>query len=160
MAYCIDPRGAAGEPGEVHATQLNTVGVTREFSNGWYIYLAGVANMVAGNFVCYKPGVYTTALLTTAMRGDVAIATAAVDATTKWGWFGYIGSFTATCLSATLSNVPIYATATAGSAEDVLTKNEQIEGAFATGAPVTSTGGGSQVVAVNRATVGNYSESV
>jgi hypothetical protein len=158
-AYCIDPRGAAGAPGEVHSTQLNTVGVVREFSDGHYIYLAGVTGTVSGDFICFKPGVYTTARLTTGMRGNVAIATAAVDATTKWGWFGYVGSFAANCLSATLSNGFLFATATAGSAEDALIKNEQIRGATATGAPVTTTGGGSQTVVIDRPTVGNSSES-
>lgn len=159
-AYCTDSRPASGAPGEVHATQLNEIGAVRQFSDGFYIYLAGVASTVSGDWICFKPGVYTGARLTTAMKGDVCVATAAVDAATKWGWYGYIGSFTANCLSATLSNGYLYATATAGSAEDLLIKNELIRGATAIGAPVTSTGGGSQLVAIDRAGVGNYIESV
>ena len=158
MAYCIDARPSAGVPGEIHTTQLNTVGIVREFSDGWYIYLSGVASTVSGDWVCFKTGVYTTARLTTAMRGGVALATAAVVAS-NWGWYGYIGTFTANCLSASLSNGYLYATATAGSAEDLLIKNEQIKGATATGAPVTATGGGAQTVSINRSEVGSYDES-
>jgi hypothetical protein len=158
-AYCIDARPAAGAPGEVHDTQLNPLGAVREFSDGFYIYLQGVVSTVSGDFVSFKPGVYTTARLTTGQRGGVAIATAAVVAS-KYGWYGYIGSFTANCLSATLSNGYLYATATAGSAEDLLTKNEQIKEATAIGAPVTTTGGGAQTVSLNRASIGSYDESV
>ena len=161
--YCVDSRPASGVPGEVHSAKQNDLGAIREFSDGTtiyrYIYLQGVASTVAGDWVCFKPGVYTTARLTTAMRGGVAIASAAIVAS-SYGWYGYEGTFTSNCLSATLSNGYLYATATAGSAEDLLTKNELIANATATGAPVTSTGGGSQVVAINRATVGNYIESV
>lgn len=158
-AYCVDPRGAAGAPGEVHATALNTLGVVREFSDGYYIYLSGIGSTVTGDWVCFKPGVYTTARLTTAMRGDCAIATAATIAST-WGWYGYIGQFTANCLSATLSNMYLYATATAGSAEDLLIKNEIIANATALAAPVTTTGGGGQLVSIDRPSVAHYIESV
>ncbi len=164
MAYCIDPRGAAGSPGEVHSTQLNTVGVVREFSDGQYIYLAGATSTVAGDFVVFTPPTFAGVRLTTALKGSVAIATGAVDAATKWGWYGYIGAFTANCLSATLSvgstTGYLFATGTAGSGEDVVTKNAQIKGAVVTGAPVTSTGGGSQTVVINRPYVGSYDESV
>ncbi len=159
-AYCIDPRAAAGAPGEVHSTQLNSVGSVREFSDGYYIYLAGATSMAAGDWVVFDVGTYTAVRMTTSTRGSAAVATAAVDAATKWGWFGYIGSFTTNCLSATLSNGPLFATATAGFAEDVVTKNFQIKEAIPRGAPVTSTGGGSQTVLINRAWVGSYDESV
>lgn len=161
MAVCVDPAGGAGATGEVHTSKLNDLGLVRLFSDGnYYIYLAGVGSTAVGDWVNFKHGVWTTARLTTAMRGGVAIASAAVTAATNYGWYGYIGSFTSNCLSATLSNQYLYATATAGSAEDLLIKNELISNATATGAPVTSTGGGSQVVSISRAAVGNYIESV
>lgn len=157
-AYCIDSRPASGAPGEVHDTQQNALGAVREFSDGFYIYLQGVVSTVAGNWALYKSGVYTTALLTTGMRGNVAIASAAIVAN-KFGWYGVRGAFTATNLSASLSNGYLYATGTAGSAEDALTKNEQIQGATATGAPVTTTGGGAQTVAIDFPKVGMNDES-
>lgn len=160
MAVCVDPAGGAGATGEVHSTKLNDLGVVRLFSDGnHYIYLAGVASTAAGDWVNFKHGVWNTARLTTTMRGGVAIATSANTAATTYAWYGYVGSFTSNCLSATLSNGYLYATGTAGSAEDLLTKNELISNATATGAPVTSTGGGSQVVSINRPQVGNYIES-
>jgi hypothetical protein len=159
MAYFTGPTPVSGIPGEVHSTKQNDLGTIARASDGCdYIYLQGVANTVAGDWVNFKQGVWTTARLTTTMRGGVAIATAAVVAS-NYGWYGYVGSFTSNCLSATLSNGYLYATATAGSAEDLLTKNEQIKNATATGAPVTSTGGGSQVVSINKPWVGSYDES-
>ena len=159
MAYCVDASPAVGEHNEIHDELKNTLGAVRLFSDGhYYIYLKGVASTVAGDWVCFKPGVYETARLTTGMRGTVAIATAAVVAN-KYGWYGYMGTFASNCLSATLSNGYLFATATAGSAEDLLTKNEQIKGATATGSPVTASGGGSQTASINRATVGSNDES-
>jgi hypothetical protein len=97
MAYAIGPFGAAaGVPGEVHATQLNPVGavcqfVTTDDEFGDYIYLPGATSVVAGSWVTYNPSAglaaSTTALLTETATGPVAIATAAVDATTEYGWF-------------------------------------------------------------------------
>lgn len=158
MAYCIDSRPAAGLPGEVHDTKQNTLGAVREFDTGFYIYLEGVASTAANDWVVYKQGTFTTARMTTAMRGNVAIASAAIVAN-KYGWYGVRGAFTANNLSASLSNGYLYATATAGSAEDALIKNEQIQRATATGAPVTATGGGSQTVVIDFPTVGHNDES-
>jgi hypothetical protein len=159
MAYCVDASPTAGIPGEVHTTKLNELGVVRLFSDGFhYIYLQGIGSTVAGDWVCFKTGTWVTARLTTAMKGGVAIATAATIAST-YGWYGYVGNFTSNCLSATLSNGYLYATGTAGSAEDLITKNEQIKGAVSMAAPVTSTGGGSQLVSINRSEVGSYDES-
>jgi hypothetical protein len=97
MAYAVGPyTTAAGVPGEVHATQLNPVGaecqfVTTDDELGTYIYLPGVASTVAGSWVTFPSptglAACTTVLLTVTATGPVAIATAAVDAATKWGWY-------------------------------------------------------------------------
>lgn len=97
MAYSVGPyQSAAGLPGEVHATQLNPVGaecqfVTTDDELGTYVYLPGVASTVAGSWVTISPPAglagAVTALLTVSATGPVAIATAAVDAATKWGWY-------------------------------------------------------------------------
>lgn len=158
MAYCIDSRPANGLPGEVHDTKLNDLGAVREFSDGFYIYLQGVASTASGDWVMYRSGSFTTSRLTTGMRGSVAVATAAVVAS-KYGWYGVKGAFSANCLSASLSNGYLYATATAGSAEDLLVKNEQIQRATATGAPVTTTGGGAQTCVIDFPVIGANDES-
>jgi hypothetical protein len=160
MAYCVDVSPAAGVTGEVHATKQNELGIVRQFSDGFsYIYLQGIGSTVAGDWVAFDPSTFVTSRLATTSRGSVAVATAAVVAST-YGWFGYIGSFSANCLSACASNLPIYPSGTAASATSVLTKNAQIQNAVARGAPVTTTGGGAQAVSINRPWVGAHDESV
>lgn len=97
MAYAIGAQSAAvGVPGEVHSSKKNTVGAICDFVNGddeigTYIYLPGCASTLAGSWVTYNPSAgmasATTALLTVTATGPVAIATAAVDATTEYGWY-------------------------------------------------------------------------
>lgn len=96
MAYAIGPRAVAGIPGEVHETQLNPVGLETQFVTtddeiGTYVYLPGCTSTIAGSWVTIPAptGIAgcTTALLTVSATGPVAIATAAVDASTKWGWY-------------------------------------------------------------------------
>ncbi len=157
-AYCIDGNPAWGAPGDVHTVKMNDVGVVRHFSDGYYIYLPGVASLARGDWVSYKAGVYVPARLTTDMFGDVAVATAAAGVGT-WSWYGYVGSFLARCLSATLSNGYLWATATAGSAEDLIIKSQLIYRATATGVPVTTAGGGLQIVAIDRPYIGSLLDS-
>jgi len=88
---------AKGAPGEIHTTQQNPVGLQQDFYNttansiATYVYLPGVASTVAGSWVLINPAAgdagSLTALLTVTATGPVAIATAAVDAATKWGWY-------------------------------------------------------------------------
>jgi hypothetical protein len=93
MAFSTGPMIAAvGAPGEIHTTQKNVVGMECEFSDGnRYVYLPGITSTVAGSWVTINqasgPTGATTALLTVTATGPVAIATAAVDASTKWGWY-------------------------------------------------------------------------
>lgn len=159
MAYCIDPRPASGIPGEIHTAKQNDLGAVREFSDGHYIYLQGIGSTVAGNWVAFDPGTYLTALLATTSKGQCAVASAAIVAN-NWGWYGYIGSFAAFNLSATLSNNAVYASSTAGAGTSAITKNAQIKKAVSRGAPPTTTGGATQTVVIDRPFIGSYDESV
>ncbi len=160
MAYCIDTKPSAGLPGEVHTTQLNTLGAVREFSDGTYIYLSGLTSTAAGEYVVYDNGTFTTTRLATTSKGSVAVASAAVDAATKWGWYGIVGSFGAFNLSATLSNNYVYASGTAGAGTSTLTKNAQVKRAITRGAAPTTTGGAAQATVIDRPYIGSYDESV
>ncbi len=160
MAYCIDPRGAAGLPGEVHTVQLNTLGATREFDTGIHIYLSGLTSTATGEYVVYDSGTFTTTRLATTSKGSVAIATAAIDAATKFGWYGIVGSYAAFNLSATLSNNYVYASGTAGAGTSTLTKNAQVKRAITRGAAPTTTGGATQTTIIDRPYIGSYDESV
>jgi len=160
MAYSIDSRPSAGLPGEVHTTQLNTLGAVREFDTGFHIYLSGLTSTAAGEWVVFDAGTFTTTRLATTSKGSCAIATAAVDAATKWGWYGIVGSFAAFNLSATLSNNYVYASGTAGAGTSTLTKNAQVKRAITRGAAPTTTGGATQTTAIDRPYIGSYDESV
>lgn len=91
MAYGTGTQTAVvGAPGEVHTSAKNTVGTTATFSDGnEYMYLPGVASTIAGSWVTINPagGTFATALLTKTAVGPVAIATAATDASTEYGWY-------------------------------------------------------------------------
>lgn len=160
--YCVDSRPSSGIPGEVHSSKLNDLGAERVFFVDGvpmtYIYLQGVANTVDGSVAVYDPGTYTTALSTTSLRGQVAIASAAIVAS-SYGWYGIVGSFGMFNLSATTSNTPLYASGTAGAGTSVLTKNCQIKQAVARAAAPTTTGGAKQTSVIDRPYLGSYDES-
>lgn len=158
MAFCVDSKPAAGEPGDVHATQANDLGAERRFSDGnTYVYLKGVTSCVDGSIVTYVPGTWTAALLAAGAKGSVAIASGAVDAVTKFGWFAVIGSDTAVCESSIVSNANCYAMATAGRVDDAIVKNDQVKNMKTTTAGVA---GATATVAFNRPFIGSNDESV
>ncbi len=161
MAIVADPRGGSGATGEVHSTKLNDLGAVRMFSDGYeYVYLQGIGSTVAGDLVVYDRGTWTTARLTTSLKGGVAVATAATIAST-YGWYGYLGSFSVNNLSATATNVALYPSGTTAVGTSVITKNLQIQGVIARGTPPTTTGGGAQTCQfMSPAWIGAYDESV
>ena len=132
MAYCVDPSPAVGEHNEVHTTQKNPLLAERLFSNGHtYIYLKGVASTIAGSWVAYDEAGVTTGLdsdVTASINSPVAIATAAVDATTKFGWYGVQGSFPAGA-GTVADNGKVYATATVFICDDAAVTGNQVHGA-------------------------------
>lgn len=157
MAYFVDSSPAAGRPGEVHTTQLNDLGAVRKYSDGSeYIYLKGATGIVDGHCVLYQPVSFTAVKVGTGLRGDIAVATAAIDAATKYGWFMIVGTYTnATAIgSAIASNVPLYIGGVAGQIDDTAVKGDQIFKAT-----VRNASGGSAVLHVNRAFVGFTNES-
>lgn len=162
--YSVDPRPASGIPGEVHTTKQNDLGAERVFFVDGvpmtFIYLSGLTSTAANEWVCYDPGTFTTTRLATTSKGQCAIATAAVDASTKWGWYCIIGSFGAFNLSATLSNNAVYASGTAGAGTSAITKNAQVKKAVTRGAAPTTTGGAAQTTVIDRPYIGSYDESV
>lgn len=80
-------------PTVVHDAQKyakGTIGIDN--AGNEYIYLPGVTSVVAGDVVVYDED-YATTRLAPDEVGPAAIATAAVDATTEFGWFGRKGIF-------------------------------------------------------------------
>lgn len=67
-------------------------GIDASYGEGEFIYLKGVTSCAAGHLVSYDVG-FTAALHTTELDKPrpVAVALAAVDAATKFGWFQISG---------------------------------------------------------------------
>lgn len=93
-----------------------------------YIFLKGVANTVAGNWVTYDEVGVTTLVVADAF-GPVAVAMSACDATTKGGWYQIFGAATGRLLTLCADNAPLYATATAGVLDDTAVAGDLIHGA-------------------------------
>lgn len=159
MAYCVDASPATGETGEVHTEQKNDLGAVRKFSDGnSYIYLKGVTSCADGSVVVFQPGVWAASLVATGLKGDIAIATGAVDAATKFGWFTYEGQDVSTARSAIASNVALFAGGVAGCLDDTAVKGDQIMHCYARNAAAGS--GDSVILQINRSFVGMSNESV
>lgn len=158
MAICVDSSPAAGAHDEVHTSQLNPLGAVREFSDGnTYIYLKGVTSCADGSVVVYQPGVWTAVLVATTVKGSVAIAQAAVDAATKYGWFLIIGSDVITVRTAVTSNTALFAGAVAGYVDVAAVKGDQITSMYCRNA--AGANGGSAQIQINRAVIGMSNES-
>jgi len=127
-AYIFTP-GVNGVPADVHSVQRNPLGLVCEGFDalglyGKWIYAKGVASTVQGSFVALDVTVstYDTALLDTDVAatqiGRVAVAMAAVDATTEFGFYQIYGQVPGLSLAAATDTKNAFATATAGSVDD------------------------------------------
>lgn len=128
MAF-ISARTVGRSLTEVDTTALNRVGETVTDENGnKYIYLKGVASTVAGSWVTFDELGVTTLLAANAI-GPVAIAKAATVAST-WGWYLIYGTGLANVSASFADNGNLYATATAGEADDAVVAGDRIKHAI------------------------------
>lgn len=92
-ASLTGPRvGVNGQPGEVHTAAKVPVGSRAKGIDAYggdaeYIYLKGITATIVGSVVTYEAITGVTALIVADMSGPVAVATAIVDANTKFGWY-------------------------------------------------------------------------
>lgn len=94
-----------------------------------FIYLSGVASTVAGSWVSFDEAHVTTLLVANA-KGRVAVAMAAIVAS-SYGWYQIYGKNTiALALTGFADNANIWSTATAGSIDDAVVAGDQIIGAI------------------------------
>jgi len=118
LVLCGRAMATAGLVTDVDTAQKNPVGTTAwDIFGNEYVYMQGVASTVLGTWVVYDELFVTTRLISNGL-GAVAIARAAVNATTSFGWFGIKGSFTGLCLANYADNAKVWATGTAGSVDD------------------------------------------
>lgn len=94
-----------------------------------YICLQGVASTTAGAWVTFDELGVSTLLAANAI-GPVAIAQGAVDATTKRGWYLIFGSCQANVAASFADNASLYATATAGRADDAVVAGDRVKNAI------------------------------
>lgn len=101
----------------------NTYGVAR------FLYLAGVASTVPGDYVCYnlKTGATVRAVhggATSTGPGAVAMS---ANVSGQFGWYAVFGAVPVVAATVA-SDVPLYLTATAGSLDDAVVSGDKISG--------------------------------
>lgn len=103
---------------QVHAVRKFRVGTrVKDNAGNEYVYLKGLTATAIGSWVVYDE-LGVTALMITTSIGPAAIARAAVDASTKFGWYLINGTGTGLALTAYADNATVNATATPGSVDD------------------------------------------
>jgi hypothetical protein len=99
----------------------------RDNSGNEYIYLTGVSSTVAGSVVVFDE-VHVTKLADADDQGRVAVAMAAVNGSTKYGWYQVYGKAAAKVLTGFADNGKVYLTATPGSVDDTDVSGDAVIG--------------------------------
>ena len=104
---------------------------TRAFDSAGneYIYLKGVGSTALGSWVSFDEAHETTLLAANAV-GRVGIAMAAVDATTKFGWYQIFGKNVSAKTDTVAADKALFIDGTAGRADDAVVSGDLIVGAF------------------------------
>ena len=101
----------------------------RDKAGNEFIYLQGVGSTLANSWVTFDEAHVSTLAVANA-KGRVAIAGAAIDSTTKYGWYCIYGKFAGKALAAFADNGSVYLTATAGSVDDADVAGDAVLGAW------------------------------
>lgn len=112
----------------------------KDVAGNEFIFAKGVASTAAGSWVTLDEDGVTTLAVANA-QGRVAIAGAAIDATTKWGWYQIYGKAVGKALTGFADNGKVYLTATAGSVDDADVAGDVVLGAIGRSALDTPTTG-------------------
>lgn len=104
---------------DVHTRKRFRLGTVKyDIAGNEYMYCAGASSTVATDAVAIDENFATTRLLQ-ATIGQVAVAKAAVDATTKFGWYQTGGSATVKVATGFAADqAGCYSTGTAGTIDD------------------------------------------
>ena len=120
----------SGDTTVVDTTQNHPLGTKAKDVNGnEYIYMQGVASVVLGSWVSFDEAHVTTRTVADA-QGRLAVAMAAIDATTDFGWFCIYGSVSGLCLASFADNGKVYLTSTAGQVDDADVAGDAVHGAI------------------------------
>lgn len=127
---------------DVHATKKYRLGTRKKASNGnEYVYLKGVTSCADGSWVTVAAS-FTAVLAVANAQGMVAVANAAIDAATKYGWFTIWGVEDALCLASFdgTNGAGTYLTSTDGSVDDSDVAGDVVYGAIGLTDRDTTTG--------------------
>lgn len=104
---------------------------TRAFdsSGNEYVYLKGITSTAAGSWVSFEEN-YATALLAGNAVGPVAIAMAAIDANTKFGWYQRYGKNAIASTDTVAADKQLFIDGTSGRADDADVAGDAIIGAY------------------------------
>lgn len=118
---------------QVHSTKKYRLGtVKKDVQNYEYVYLQGVASTIAGSAVTFDEAGVTTLIAANAV-GPVAVAQAAVDATTKYGWYMIKGKCSVSTDAGVADNAALYIDGTAGRVDDTVVAGDQVAGMVSRG---------------------------
>ena len=109
----------------------------RDTSGNEYIYLTGVASTILGSWVTYDELGITT-LLGANAKGMVAVAMAAIDSTSEYGWYCIFGNCEAAIAANSAADTVIGFETTAGYAGDGKAAGDMIYGAMERDATTTA----------------------
>lgn len=126
----------SGTPAIAHAdtTTVDTQALVqlgtrlRDTAGNEYIYLKGVTSTAAGSWVTFDEN-YATTLLAANAVGPVAIAMAAIDASTKYGWYQIYGINTVAKTDTVAADKALFIDGTSGRADDAVVTGDLIVGA-------------------------------
>jgi hypothetical protein len=128
------------DPTAIDTEKQHTLGAHGvDESGNQYVYLQGVGSTVAGSWVSFNPTTGVATLLAADVAAPVAIAQAAVNSTSKYGWFMVYGTYP-TALSDTVAGAGALLSidGTAGRVDDAVVGGDTVYGAFATAADTTN----------------------
>lgn len=115
---------------QVDSTKKQRLGTRKRAVDGKeYIYLSGVSSLVAEDLVVFDESYATTRAIADEV-GPVAVAMAAVDATTEYGWFQIYGVATVDAADTVAADKALYLTSTAGRVDDSDVAGDSIHGMF------------------------------
>lgn len=100
-----------------------------DMSGNEYIYLKGVGSTAQGSWVVYDED-HATTLIVANEVGPVAIAMAAINAITSYGWYQIFGKNTVAKTDTVAADAALYIDGTAGRADDAGVAGDIILGAY------------------------------
>jgi len=116
-----------------------TDGATTAYGSGEFIYLSGVTGTVVGSFVTVHEDGMTTTLLAANDIGRVALAMS-INIGSQYGWYQISGKGVGKVAASFADNGLVFATATAGTADDAVVAGDRVKqciGASAIDTPST-----------------------